>query len=178
MTSKGNLEIESNAMWQVLEDQELTYTQVGIVSADRLTKLHPANLPNTPHTLTELLSCFGTETYELIDSEDVVLSVDTVNQMDAVEIVYDILQSIDESSSDFVKFTKVSSPDINIESDSNIKITAQNKIKFGGELDFGSSFNFGETDNGIEVQYKLTKKGATKNCGIVKVVGVNNNATS
>ena len=33
------------------------------------------------------------------------------------------------------------------------------------------------TDNGIEVQYKLTKKNAEKDCGIIKVVGVNNHAT-
>lgn len=51
-------------------------------------------------------------------------------------------------------------------------------MKLGGILDFGSSFNFGETDNGIEVQYKLTKKNATKDCGVLKVVGVNNHATN
>ena len=60
----------------------------------------------------------------------------------------------------------------------NIKIDSGAELKLGGILDFGSSFNFGETDNGIEVQYKLTKKNATKDCGILKVVGVNNHQTN
>jgi hypothetical protein len=60
----------------------------------------------------------------------------------------------------------------------SIKIDSGAELKLGGILDFGSSFNFGETDNGIEVQYKLTKKNAEKDCGIVKVVGVNNHATN
>lgn len=60
----------------------------------------------------------------------------------------------------------------------NIKIDSAGELKLGGILDFGSSFNFGETDNGIEVQYKLTKKNNAKDCGILKVVGVNNHATN
>ena len=60
----------------------------------------------------------------------------------------------------------------------DIKIDSGAGLKLGGILDFGSSFNFGETDNGIEVQYKLTKKNATKDCGILKVVGVNNNTST
>lgn len=62
----------------------------------------------------------------------------------------------------------------------DIKIDSGAGLKLGGILDFGSSFNFGETDNGIEFQYKLTKKnaGTTKDCGVVKIVGVNNHATN
>ena len=60
----------------------------------------------------------------------------------------------------------------------NIKIDSGAELKLGGILDFGSSFNFGETDNGIEVQYKLTKKNNTKDCGVIKVIGVNNHATN
>lgn len=60
----------------------------------------------------------------------------------------------------------------------NIKIDSGAELKLGGILDFGSSFNFGETDNGIEVQYKLTKKNNTKDCGVLKVVGVNNHASN
>lgn len=60
----------------------------------------------------------------------------------------------------------------------DIKIDSGAGLKLGGILDFGSSFNFGETDNGIEVQYKLTKKNAEKDCGVLKVVGVNNHATN
>lgn len=60
----------------------------------------------------------------------------------------------------------------------NIKIESGGELKLGGVLDFGSSFNFGETDNGVEFQYKLTKKNATKDCGVLKVIGVNNHATN
>ena len=60
----------------------------------------------------------------------------------------------------------------------NINIESEAKLKLKGILDFGSTFNFGETDNGIEVQYKLTKKNATKDCGILKVVGVNNHTSN
>lgn len=60
----------------------------------------------------------------------------------------------------------------------SIKIDSGAELKLGGILDFGSSFNFGETDNGIEFQYKLTKKNAEKDCGVLKVVGVNNHATN
>ena len=70
----------------------------------------------------------------------------------------------------YFSFTTVAAPAIKIESGSELKL--------GGILDFGSSFNFGETDNGIEFQYKLTKKNAEKDCGVLKVVGVNNHATN
>lgn len=68
------------------------------------------------------------------------------------------------------QFTEVPAPSIKIESGAELKL--------GGILDFGSSFNFGETDNGIEVQYKLTKKNNTKDCGVLKVVGVNNHSSN
>lgn len=70
----------------------------------------------------------------------------------------------------FFSFTEVAAPSIKIESGAELKL--------GGILDFGSSFNFGETDNGIEVQYKLTKKNATKDCGKLRVVAVNNHASN
>ena len=70
----------------------------------------------------------------------------------------------------YFSFTEVAAPSIKIESGAELKL--------GGILDFGSSFNFGETDNGIEVQYKLTKKNNTKDCGVLKVVGVNNHETN
>ena len=69
-------------------------------------------------------------------------------------------------------------PNINIESESDVSIKAGGKIKLEGILDFGDIFNFGETEAGIEVQYKLTKKNATKDCGVLKVVGVNNHASN
>ena len=60
----------------------------------------------------------------------------------------------------------------------NIKIDSGAELKLGGILDFGSTFNFGETDNGIEVQYKLTKQNNTKDCGVLKVIGINNNTSN
>ena len=69
----------------------------------------------------------------------------------------------------YFTFTLIPAPDIKIDSGAGLKL--------GGILDFGSSFSFGETDNGIEVQYKLTKKNATKDCGIIKVVGYNNSTS-
>lgn len=60
---------------------------------------------------------------------------------------------------------------------SDIIISAGGKLKLKGELDFGDTFNFGETEDGIEVQYKFTKKGNTKDCGTLKVIGVNNHET-
>jgi hypothetical protein len=73
------------------------------------------------------------------------------------------------SDTKYYTFTKFDCP--------NIKIDSGAELKLGGTLDFGSTFNFGETDNGIEVQYKLTKKNATKDCGIIKVVGYNNSTS-
>lgn len=75
-----------------------------------------------------------------------------------------------DGSGVYFTFTEVAAP--------SIKIDSGSELKLGGILDFGSSFNFGETDNGIEVQYKLTKKNATKDCGVLKVVGVNNHTTN
>lgn len=60
----------------------------------------------------------------------------------------------------------------------NIKIESGGELKLGGVLDFGSSFDFGETDNGIYTQYKLTKNDNLKDCGVLKVVAVNNHTTN
>lgn len=81
-----------------------------------------------------------------------------------------VASTVYTNGTQYFSFTEVAAPDIKIDSGAGLKL--------GGILDFGSSFNFGETDNGIEVQYKLTKKNATKDCGVLKVVGVNNHATN
>lgn len=167
VTNKGNLEIEANAMWEAIEDEDLTYTTICVVSPNRDVKLNHTPFPTGAHTLKEILSCFGDE-YVLIDKETAEISENSINKLDGIEIVFNVLSNFEEDGADWVRFTKVASPNINIKSDS--------KIKLSGELDFGSTFNFGETDNGIEVQYKLTKKNATKNCGMLKVIGVNNHA--
>lgn len=78
--------------------------------------------------------------------------------------------SVYTNGTQYFKFVEVAAPAIKIESGGELKL--------GGILDFGSSFNFGETDNGIEVQYKLTKKNSTKDCGVLKVIGINNSTTN
>ena len=70
----------------------------------------------------------------------------------------------------FISFTEIPAP--------NIKIDSGAELKLGGILDFGSSFNFGETDHGIETQYKLTKQNNTEDCGVLKVIGINNNTSN
>lgn len=70
----------------------------------------------------------------------------------------------------FITFTEIPAP--------AIKIDSGGELKLGGVLDFGSSFNFGETDNGIQTQYKLTKKNAIKDCGVLKIIGINNSTTN
>lgn len=128
------------------------------------------------------------ETYEVVIEETPadlsgVLNVNTISTeiaaMDSVEAgqIFNegdfenipVASTIYTNGTQYFSFTIVPAPAIKIESGSELKL--------GGVLDFGSSFNFGETDNGIEFQYKLTKKNATKDCGILKVIGVNNHAT-
>ena len=81
-----------------------------------------------------------------------------------------VASTIYTNGSQYFSFTITPAP--------SIKIDSGSELKLGGILDFGSTFNFGETDGGIEVQYKLTKKNATKDCGILKVVGVNNHTSN
>lgn len=99
---------------------------------------------------------------------DSVAAGDVFNEGDFTTLP--VAATVYTNGTQYFSFTEVAAPSIKIESGAELKL--------GGILDFGSSFNFGETDNGIEVQYKLTKKNATKDCGVLKVVGVNNHATN
>lgn len=99
---------------------------------------------------------------------DSVAAGDVFNEGDFTSLP--VAATVYTNGTQYFSFTEVAAPSIKIESGSELKL--------GGILDFGSSFNFGETDNGIEVQYKLTKKNNTKDCGVLKVVGVNNHATN
>ena len=103
-----------------------------------------------------------------IASLDSVAAGDVFNEGDFTALP--VAATVYTNGTQYFSFTEVAAPSIKIESGAELKL--------GGILDFGSSFNFGETDNGIEFQYKLTKKNAEKDCGIVKVVGVNNHATN
>ena len=102
------------------------------------------------------------------DSTTAALSAAIAAAADGEYIHINITKNDQSVGNGYIK--KMVAPDIKIDSGAGLKL--------GGILDFGSSFNFGETDNGIEVQYKLTKKNATKDCGVLKVVGVNNHATN
>jgi hypothetical protein len=99
---------------------------------------------------------------------DSVAAGDVFNEGDFTALP--VAATVYTNGTQYFSFTEVAAPSIKIESGAELKL--------GGILDFGSSFNFGETDNGVEFQYKLTKKNAEKDCGIVKVVGVNNHATN
>ena len=99
---------------------------------------------------------------------DSVAAGDVFNEGDFTTLP--VAATVYTNGTQYFSFTEVAAPSIKIESGAELKL--------GGILDFGSSFNFGETDNGIEVQYKLTKKNAEKDCGVLKVVGVNNHATN
>jgi len=103
-----------------------------------------------------------------IASLDSVAAGDVFNEGDFTALP--VTATVYTNGTQYFSFTEVAAPSIKIESGAELKL--------GGILDFGSSFNFGETDNGVEFQYKLTKKNAEKDCGIVKVVGVNNHATN
>ena len=103
-----------------------------------------------------------------IASLDSVAAGDVFNEGDFTALP--VAATVYTNGTQYFSFTEVAAPSIKIESGAELKL--------GGILDFGSSFNFGETDNGVEFQYKLTKKNAEKDCGIVKVVGVNNHATN
>ena len=94
----------------------------------------------------------------------------TIKEVNDCTNLYSFLRSKKVSDQDKLLVLKKIARGINIESAAGIKLK--------GILDFGSTFNFGETDNGIEVQYKLTKKNKTKDCGMLKVVGVNNHASN
>lgn len=119
--------------------------------------------PVEPATATEI-STISTK----IASLDSVAAGDVFNEGDFTTLP--VAATVYTNGTQYFSFTEVAAPSIKIESGAELKL--------GGILDFGSSFNFGETDNGIEFQYKLTKKDAEKDCGIVKVVGVNNHATN
>lgn len=119
--------------------------------------------PVEPATATEV-STISTK----IAALDSVAAGDVFNEGDFIALP--VAATVYTNGTQYFSFTEVAAPSIKIESGAELKL--------GGILDFGSSFNFGETDNGIEFQYKLTKKNNEKDCGVVKVVGVNNHATN
>lgn len=157
ITDKGNLEIETSELFEVVDSETAASTTIG-----------PYNVAWAPGTVgmkfnqETFITVFGAD-----DQSAVTAALAALNVGDVIAIEYSVQTY--GTAAVTVKYKKVA-PSINIESAAGIKLK--------GILDFGSKFGFGETDNGIEVQYKLTKKNATKDCGVLKVVGVNNHATN
>ena len=120
--------------------------------------------PESPAVATEI-STISTEIAGLTVAEG-----DVFNAGDFDSDALPVENTVYTNGTQFFSFTKQAAPSINIESG--------NALKLSGILNFGSNFNFGETDEGIEFQYKLTKKNAEKDCGVLKVVGVNNHASN
>ena len=156
ITNKGALEIGTS-------DQ---YTYIGATTAGTISYSETINVASIP-TFVLNKSYSESEIDNVFNSESLITNLQALEDGQYAEAM-----AHSDSTGDNVVFVfqKHSAP--------SIKIDSGAELKLGGILDFGSSFNFGETDNGIEVQYKLTKKNAEKDCGVLKVVGVNNHATN
>jgi len=159
ITGKGNLEIETSELLEVVSSETATTVQ----------SIGPYNVTWVPQSVGMK---FDMETFLTVFADEVrsevSTAIDAMNVDDVIEVQYNIYTQHSNTSAS-VKYKKTA-PGINIESAAGLKLK--------GELDFGSTFNFGETDNGIEFQYKKTKKNATKDCTTLKVVGVNNSSTT
>lgn len=169
-SNKGNLEIQTTERYISISTSEAAdYTLSGpytlIDSIAQTTILGAVANVGTNISRDDLLSAFPTESLA-----EATAALDNLENGETIVITFQFdphsLGSYTPVTAQFKKVAK----DINIESCS--------KLKLKGILDFGSSFNFGETDNGIEFLYKLTKKNAEKDCGILKVVGINNHETN
>lgn len=154
ITDKGNLEIETSELFEVVDSETAASTTIG-----------PYYIGWAPVTVgmkfdqEALVTVFKEE-----DKSAVTAALDALNVGDVIAIKYNMYTHT-STTAVTVKYKKVA-PSINIESAAGLKLK--------GELDFGSTFNFGETYNGIEVQYEKTKKNDTKDCGVLKIIGVNN----
>lgn len=159
ITDKGNIEIETDMRFEQLEN----YSGTVDIQLGEYTRT-PQLTTKTIFTLEEILEGFGSTDQTTITNALASAKTGTV---------VSIAETFTVGGGDPIQRTRVYrviARGINIESCGGIKLK--------GELDFGSTFNFGETDNGIEFQYKKTKKNATKDCTTLKVVGINNSDTS
>ena len=160
ITSKGNLEIATTNIYYFEEIAEIGpgHENDTLYTDDIVSAMTPIFDHTKEYTLQDLKN----HTYTGITVNDVINTVGMVYNLESKNYIFKLREA----------------PSINIESDNNITFKAADKINFKGQLDFGSSFNFGETDEGINYIYKYTAKGNEKNCGIIKVVAVNNHATN
>ena len=165
ITDKGNMEIETNEKYMEVDDETVADVTIDNIVFNTLPQLAMTNLGS----IYDLEGEEGILSFINLDYVDTVANaLASVKNGQIVAISGTI--TLRETPTTIVKKYQKIARDINIESCAGIKLK--------GILDFGSTFNFGETDKGIEVQYKLTKKNATKDCGVLKVVGVNNHATN
>lgn len=177
ITDNGNLEIATVGKFVLLEKDLESNISDPISDSDYIDGIHDyyghsdSLVVNGYYDVEEISGCFNTNEYAYIEDPMIEAADDDILYI--AEYVEGFEGTSASASPDDImvfKFKKVSAPSINIESGSELKLK--------GILDFGSTFNFGETDKGIEVQYKLTKKNAEKDCGILKVVAVNNHASN
>ena len=157
ITDKGNLEIETEVIL-VVDSSATAKSDLGTLQTSGTGTI---DFTKGYMSLADFLTCFGTS-----DANTINAAFSAIESGEALSIT---IPSYSGTSSVTLVLKKIARG-INIESAAGIKLK--------GILDFGSTFNFGETDNGIEVQYKLTKKNKTKDCGMLKVVGVNNHASN
>lgn len=157
ITDKGNLEIETEVI--LVPDSSATpIVQLGEISPSG------GEMPTFSKgyiSVAEFLTYFTSENASTIES--------TVNSIGSDE-AFSMTFPSHSGTGNITLILKKVARSINIESCAGIKLK--------GILDFGSTFNFGETDGGIEAQYKLTKKNKTKDCSVLKVVGVNNHSSN
>lgn len=176
ITNGGNLEIGTNLVYQLIEinSSDVPNNETLYRASELVSDIIPKN--NRYYTVSEINSMMRIYTEQLVEIQD--------QNGSHVESIQQPLVDFNGITTLYLNFA-----DLNVYNISgyyklvpqpipNIKIESGSELKLGGILDFGSSFNFGETDNGIEVQYKLTKKNNTKDCGVLKVIGVNNHATN
>lgn len=166
ITQNGDFEIESIARWQPSTSSDAATKVVSSDSHEGYLTMQNffQTKSETGFTLSEFIDVFG----------DGILKA---NESDVVKI-QELNGSTVVANESYACTPMYQMPKINIESDGNITISSKGKLKLGGELDFGSRLNFGETDKGIETLYKLTKKNGTKDCGILRIIGINNHESN
>lgn len=157
ITSKGNVEIETNEKYIEVASTATAGVTIGSLIFGNTVEDSVGTI-FTPEQVIALVTPDSTAT--------LTAALANVKNGEIVEITGDTGGIL--ATPVTKKFKKVARS-INIESCAGIKLK--------GELDFGSTFNFGETDNGIEVQHKMTKN-KLKRCYSLKVVAVNNHASN
>lgn len=196
ITSKNNLEIATSEVFTVTEVITDTATLNTYLPGEATCVIWPntsvaTDVSNKFENLQvgdtvskeDILAC-GQMAYNTDVTEAALYDYMTHSGNDTLEIAIGIYQETEPEENEewsiekMYTFSYTPAPDVNIESAGDIKIDSAGELKLKGILDFGSTFNFGETDEGIEVQYKLTKKNAEKDCGVLRVVGVNNHASN